>query len=129
MHGGAKGAVHHLLLLQQPEDGAALLLIGPRDRREVRIWTVATGEDLIASAHGIEKVDGVAAGEAVTGGTNVDGHAVIGQDVGRSPNVIPIVEPEGEVMQAAVRTLNERNVMRLGGTLEEGNGLVALAVE
>ena len=30
MHGGAKGAVHHLLLLQQPEDGAVLALLHVR---------------------------------------------------------------------------------------------------
>ena len=30
MHGGARGAVHHLLLLQQPEDGAVLALLHVR---------------------------------------------------------------------------------------------------
>src|SRR2546421_10015317 len=94
------------------EHGPAHLLLGPGDRSEVRVDPVPAGEDLVPVADRVEEVDGVAAGDAVPGGRDVDGHAVEGQQVGGLADPVPVVQPEGEVVQRAVRPGDDGDVVR-----------------
>src|SRR5580693_9857721 len=85
------------------EEPAAELVLGPGDRREVRVRAVPAGEHLVPDAERVEEVDGVAAGHPVPGRALVDLHAVEGQDVGGLAYLVPVIQPEGEVVQRAVR--------------------------
>src|SRR3954453_20695940 len=76
------------------EEAAAELVLGPGDLREVRVRAVAAGEHLVAEAEWVEEVDGGAAGDALPGRSLVDLDPVVGQDVGRLADVVPVVEPE-----------------------------------
>ena len=87
---------------------------------------VAAGEDLVAVADRVEEVDRVAAGDAVAGRPDVDVDAVHPQDVGGPPDVGPAVEPEREVVEAAVGAAGEGDVVGLVRSLEEHDELVAL---
>src|SRR4051812_20337755 len=79
------------------EESPAELVLGPGDGGEVGVDGVAAGEHLVADPQRIEEVDRVAPGDAVAGRTGVELDAVVGQDVGRPADVVPIVEPEGHV--------------------------------
>ena len=94
------------------EEPAAELVLGPGDLREVGVGAVAAGEDLVADAERVEEVDGVATGDPVPGRALVDLDAVVGQDVGRLADVVPVVEPEREVVQRAVGSVDDRDVVR-----------------
>src|SRR5208282_6596557 len=84
------------------------------------------GEHLVPVAHRVEEVDGVAAGDAVPGRRHVDGHAVEGQQVGGFAHPVPVVDPEGEVVQRAVRAGDDGDVVRGVRALQPGGELVAV---
>src|SRR5574338_56747 len=81
------------------EDVGAHFLPGPGLHRLIGVGVVALGEGLEAVARGVEGVDGLAAGDAVAGGTDVDGHLVHGHDVGRAQHPLPGGQQEGEVVE------------------------------
>src|SRR6202044_461477 len=72
------------------EDRPACVVLGPGDHREVRIWPVPAGEDLVAGAERVEEVDGRATGDPMPGRADVAGDAVVGQDGGGVPAVGPV---------------------------------------
>lgn len=111
------------------EDRATFLFVRPRDRWKVWIGPVSAGEHLVARSHWIKEVNGVSTRQTMPSWPDVDGHAVVGKYVGSASDVIPIVEPERKVVQTAVRTLHEGNVVWLCGPFEERDDLVALTVE
>ena len=59
----------------------------------------------------------------------VDLDAVVGQDVGRLADVVPVVEPEREVVQRAVGPVDDRDVVRRVRALHPDAHLVAVGVE
>lgn len=65
----------------------------------------------------------------MAGGTDVDGDAVVGEDVGGPSDVVPVVEPEREVVQRTVGALHERDVVRLRRPLEESDDLMTAPIE
>src|SRR6202011_5068937 len=95
----------------------------------VRVDPVAAGEDLVPVAHRVEEVDGVAAGDAVPGRRPLDGHAVAGQQGSRVPDPVPLVQPEGEVVQRAVRAGDDGEVVRGVRALQPGGELVTVVGE
>src|SRR5918993_1695632 len=111
------------------EDGPADVVLGPGDGGEVRVGPVAAGEHLVAGSQGVEEVDGVAPGDAVAGRADVDLDAVVGQDVGRLADVVPVVQPEGEVVQPAVGPGDHGQVVGRVGPLHPDADLVAVAVQ
>jgi hypothetical protein len=62
----------------------------------------------------------------VPGGRDVDGHAVVGQQVGGLADAVPVVQPEGEVVQRAVRPGDDGDVVRGVRPLQPGGELVAV---
>ncbi len=70
-----------------------------------------------------------AAGHPVPGRALVDLHAVEGQDVGGLADLVPVVEPEGEVVQRAVRPVDDRDVVRGVAPFQPHPELVAVGVE
>src|SRR6266508_7004132 len=58
------------------EDRPADVVLGPGDRREVGVGTVATGEALVAGSQRVEEIDGVATRDPVARRPDVDLHAV-----------------------------------------------------
>src|SRR4029077_5898121 len=108
------------------EHGPAHLLLGPGDRLEVRVDPVAAGEDLVPVADRVEEVDGVAAGDAVPGGGDVEGHAVGGRQAGGLADGVPVVQPEGEVVQRAVRAGDDGDVVRGVRAFQPGGELVTV---
>jgi hypothetical protein len=95
------------------ENGSSRSIVGPGHCREVRIGAIAAGEHFVAGAHWIEEVDGVASGDAVPGGSDINRDAVVGQDVGGTAYMIPIIKPETDVVQTAVNALHKGNVVWL----------------
>src|SRR5574337_113429 len=71
------------------EDAGAHLFPGPGADRGVGVGVVALGEGLEAVPGGVEGVDGLAAGDAVAGGADIDGHLVHGHDVGGAQHPLP----------------------------------------
>src|SRR5574337_497948 len=71
------------------EDAGAHFFPGPGPHRGVGVGVVALGEGLEAVPGGVEGVDGLAAGDAVAGGADVDGHLVHGHDVGGAQHPLP----------------------------------------
>ncbi len=72
---------------------------------------------------------GSAAGHPVPGRALVDLHAVEGQDVGGLADLVPVIEPEGEVVQRAVRPVDDGDVVRGVAALQPDAELVAVGVE
>src|SRR5689334_17309649 len=95
------------------EDALGELVDGPVDGREVVLHAVSQpGEDLVAVARGVEEVDRGAAGDAVAGGADVDGHIVHAEDVAGAQDRAPVLQVVGEVVQLALGALDEREVVR-----------------
>src|SRR5438270_2850914 len=63
------------------EDRAAELVVGPGERGLVRVVDIATGEHFVAVSGGIEEVDGLAPGDAVARGADVERDAPFRNDV------------------------------------------------
>ena len=59
----------------------------------------------------------------------VDLHAVEGEDVGGLADLVPVVEPEGEVVQRAVRPVDDGDVVRGVAALQPHPELMAVGVE
>ena len=92
-------------------DGAADVVLGPGDGPEVGVGPVAAGEHLVAGPHRVEEVDGVAPGHAVACRADVDLDGVVGQDVGCLAHVVPVVEPEGEMVERTVGAVDHGQVV------------------
>ena len=65
----------------------------------------------------------------MTGGPDIDLDVVIGERVGGPADLIPVVEPEGEVVQAAIRSRDDGQIVGRMRALEPDAQLVAVAVE
>src|SRR5436309_8611815 len=115
-----------VLVVEQP---AAELVLGPGDAGEVRVRAVPAGEDLVPDAERVEEVDRVAARHPVPGRALVDLHAVEGEDVGGLADLVPVVEPEGEVVQRAVRPVDDGDVVRGVAAFQPDAELVAVGVQ
>jgi hypothetical protein len=62
----------------------------------------------------------------VAGRADVDRHPVVGQGVGGGADLVPVVQPEGEVVEAAVGAGDQGDVVRGVGHLQPGGQLVAV---
>src|SRR6056297_612311 len=110
-------AVHRQELLVHDtvvvEDRPTHLRFGPRDRRFLRIDVVATGEGFVAITRRVEEVDAMPARGPVSGWILLDRYAVVGEDVRGIPYGGPVIDPECEVVQAAVLARHQRDVVRM----------------
>ena len=111
------------------EHALAERLGGPHAHWAVRVGEVAAGEDLVAVARRVEEVDGLAAGDAVAGGADVDRHVVHREQVRRAADLGPVTEPEGEVVQLAVRAGEHGELVDLVVARHPGRDDVGVAVE
>ena len=93
------------------EDRPTHLALGPGGRFVVGIEPVAAGVELVAIAGRVEEVEPTAAGGAVTGRAGVDRHTVVGAGVGALAQLVPVVDPVGDVMESAVGAGEECDVV------------------
>ena len=104
-------------------------IVGPRNGWKIWVGAIATGKHFVSCSHWIEEVDGVAPRDAVPGWADVDRYAMEREDVCRATDMIPIIEPETEVMKTAIDPLCEGNVVGPVTALKEGDDLVPSAIE
>src|SRR5215831_15186154 len=74
------------------EDRASQFLVSPGKDRPVRVIDVAAREHLVAVAARVEEVDRLTAGYPVARRTDVEGDALLGDDVRRFQHLAPVVE-------------------------------------
>src|SRR5262245_20906303 len=98
------------------EDGASQLLFSPGKDRSVRVIDVAAREHLVAVAARVEEVDRLTAGYPVARRADVEGDALLGDDVRRFQHLAPVIEDEAGVMELPFHRLpDERDVVWLVG--------------
>ena len=74
------------------ENAPAQFFLGPGNHRHVRLGQITQpGKGLVAIARGVEEIDGVAPGNAVTLGRDINLDLVHGHDVGGLEHIIPAV--------------------------------------
>src|SRR5581483_6149016 len=93
------------------EDAPGQLVGRPCDGREVRHGPVPAAEDLVPVPRRVEEVDGLPPADPMAGRAEVDRHVVHGEDVTGVQQVVPVVEVEREVVQLAVRTLDDGEIV------------------
>jgi hypothetical protein len=92
----------------------------------VRVDPVAAGEHLVAVAAGVEEIQALAPGHPVPGRVGLDVHAVVRAGIGGAAQVVPVVHPEREVVQAPVRAGDHRDVVGGVRHLQPGGDLEAV---
>ena len=102
--------VHFLVNIK---NSFADLVHRPSDTGEIGIGHIPARKDFIAIAVGSKEIDGRSTRNTVTRWTKVDFDAVATEDVAGAQNIIPVVEPEREMMKLAVWAFHKSNIVRL----------------
>src|SRR5450631_31118 len=111
------------------EDALAQLVWCPDAYRAVGVGRVAAREDLVAVAGGVEEVDGLPPCDAVTGRAHVDRHVVHGEEVCGVPDLVPVGELEREVVEFALRSGDDCELVDLVAACHPGADVVAVGLQ